>query len=169
VRTFTLTNCETHDNVPPKAFKPTVWLARLGVLARTGPRLVRNPARARRFVFGADYENVEALPEEVVQSYLDPILGTRERARQFERWLTALQASDLLAVEDRLRRLEAPSLVVWGTGDRFFDVRWAHWLAETLPNVTDVVEVPGARLFFPDERAGELVPHLVQHWRSVLA
>ena len=28
LRTFTLTNCETHDNVPPEAFKPTVDLAR---------------------------------------------------------------------------------------------------------------------------------------------
>jgi pimeloyl-ACP methyl ester carboxylesterase len=51
VRSLALTNCETHDNVPPKAVKPSVMLARVGVLAWTGPRLVRNPARARRVVF----------------------------------------------------------------------------------------------------------------------
>lgn len=30
---LTLTNCDTHDNVPPKAFKPVVMLARAGLMA----------------------------------------------------------------------------------------------------------------------------------------
>src|SRR6516225_7565272 len=30
--TLALTNCETHDQVPPASFAPTVWLARVGVL-----------------------------------------------------------------------------------------------------------------------------------------
>jgi pimeloyl-ACP methyl ester carboxylesterase len=153
LRTLTLTNCETHDNVPPKAFKPTVLLARTGVLALIGPLLVRNVPRARRVVFATGYENVDALPEEVVRSFVRPVLRTREHARLFERWLTSLRASDLLEVEPLLRRLEVPSLIAWGTGDRFFETRWAHWLAETLPGATGVVEFPGARLFFPDERA----------------
>ena len=56
--------------------------------------------------------------------------------------------------------MPAPNLIVWGTGDRFFDVKWAHWLADTLPNVTGLVELAGARLFFPDERVGALVDPL---------
>ena len=75
-----------------------------------------------------------------------------------------MRARDLLEIEPALRRVEAPTLVAWGTGDRFFDVKWAHWLASTLPNATGLLEVPGARLFFPDERAAELVPHLRAHW-----
>ena len=165
IRTLTLTNCETHDNVPPRAFKPTILLARAGLLRRTGPSLVRDLERARRRVFGSGYERVETLELEVVRSFLHPVLSTTERARQFERWLTSLRAGDLLAVEPALRRLEAPALVVWGTGDRFFDVKWAYWLADTLPNVTNVVEISGARLFFPDERAPELLRHLEHHWR----
>ncbi|MGZ6642567.1 MAG: alpha/beta fold hydrolase [Solirubrobacteraceae bacterium] len=164
IRTLALTNCETHDNVPPRAFRPTILLARAGILARTGPRLLRDPGRARRRVFGSGYEDVEALPLEVLRSFLEPVLATTERARQFERWLTSLHARDLLAVEPALRRLEAPTLVAWGTGDRFFDVRWARWLAETLPNVRGVVEIPRGRLFFPDERAPELVALLEGHW-----
>ena len=62
-----------------------------------------------------------------------PSIGPTERARQFERWLTSVHARDPLAVEPVLRRLDAPTLIVWGTGDRFFDVGWAHWLAHTLP------------------------------------
>ena len=164
LRTLTLTNCETHDNVPPRAVKPTVFLARMGVFALIGPLLLRSLPAARRVVFGTGYENLDALPEEVVRSFLHPVLGTRERARLFERWLTSLRASDLLEVEPLLRRLEVPALIAWGTGDRFFETRWAHWLAETLPGASGVVEFPRARLFFPDERAAEFLPHLREHW-----
>jgi pimeloyl-ACP methyl ester carboxylesterase len=167
VRSLALTNCETHDNVPPKAVKPSVMLARVGVLAWTGPRLVRNPARARRVVFGTGYERLDALPENVVTSFLDPLLGTRARARDFQRWLLSLRAAELLAIEPGLRRLDVPALIVWGTGDIFFDVRWAHWLAHTLPHVTELVELPAARLFFPDERAPELVTALRRHWSTM--
>jgi hypothetical protein len=48
----------------------------------------------------------------------------------------------------------------------FFDVFWAHWLAELIPGVTEVVELEGAKLFFPDERAHELARHLIRHWRA---
>jgi pimeloyl-ACP methyl ester carboxylesterase len=166
VRTLTLTNCETHDNLPPPGFKSTVVMARLGMLHRTGPRLVRRPERARRRIFGAGYECVEDLPLDVVRSFLEPVLGSRDRAIGFERWISSLRAADLLAAEPGLRRLAAPALVVWGTGDRFFHVKWAHWLQDTLPNVSDVVTLPGARLFFPDERGEELAALLAAHWRD---
>jgi hypothetical protein len=32
-----------------------------------------------------------------------------------------------------------------------------------------VVTVDGARLFFPEERPTDLVPHLEQHWAAVTA
>jgi pimeloyl-ACP methyl ester carboxylesterase len=166
LRTLALTNCETHDNVPPKAVKPALMLARAGVFGWTGPRLVRNPARARRLIFGNGYERLDALPEDVATRFLDPVLGTRARARDFQRWLLSLRAAELLAIEPGLRRLDVPALIAWGTDDVFFDVRWAHWLAETLPGAEGVVEIDGGRLFFPDERAAELVPHLLEHWST---
>ena len=56
--------------------------------------------------------------------------------------------------------------LTFGTGDAFFDVKWAYWLRDTIPGVTEVVEVPGAKLFFPDERPEDLVPHLRRHWTA---
>jgi len=53
-----------------------------------------------------------------------------------------------------------------GTGDRFFGLKWAHRLAETIPGTTGIDEVPGGRLFFVDERADELVAPLRAHWRT---
>ena len=80
--------------------------------------------------------------------------------------LASLDEADLAAVTPQLRELTVPTLLVWGTGDSFFDVSWAYWLRDTIPGTTQVVTVDGARLFFPDERAMDLVPHLEQHWAA---
>ena len=53
-----------------------------------------------------------------------------------------------------------------GHRDAFFDVSWAYRLGDTIPGTTRVVTVEGARLFFPDERPMDLVPHLEQHWAA---
>jgi pimeloyl-ACP methyl ester carboxylesterase len=55
--TPTLTNCETLGNVPPWAFKPTVWLARMGLLAPLRPRRLRNLRRLRKLFFGVGYQD----------------------------------------------------------------------------------------------------------------
>ncbi len=65
-----------------------------------------------------------------------------------------------------LRRLEAPTLVVWGTGDIFFPVKWAYWLRETIPGCRKVIEIEGARLFFPEERPDVLSDALREHWQA---
>jgi pimeloyl-ACP methyl ester carboxylesterase len=166
LRTFTLTNCDTHDNVPPEAFLPTVELARAGELAPTAPALLADLAVARRVIFASGYEDPEQPDLAVVDAFLRPVVGTVEQARQFERMLAALGPADLLAAEPALRELTVPTLVVWGTGDGFFELRWAYWLRDTIPGVTEVVELEGARLFFPDERAAELVPHLQRFWAA---
>jgi pimeloyl-ACP methyl ester carboxylesterase len=164
--TLTLTNCEAHDNVPPPPLKPSVWLARIGLL---GPlsRLTARPRLARTIVFGRAYEHPERLSDDLIRAYLQPLVGTAQTARQFARWFAAMGPRDLLAVEPQLRQLHVPTLVVWGTGDAFFDLKWAYWLRDTIPGAAEVVEVPGARLFFPDERPDSLVRALRRLWASV--
>jgi pimeloyl-ACP methyl ester carboxylesterase len=162
--TFTLTNCDVSDNLPPEAFQPIVELAAAGTLAPTSVALLDDLDTAVGVVFGATYEHPERADREVVRAYLEPCFGTLERGREFERLLVALDPGDLRAVEPQLRALTVPTLVVWGTGDEFFDVSWAYWLRDTIPGVTRVVTVDGARLFFPEERPMDLVPHLEQHW-----
>jgi pimeloyl-ACP methyl ester carboxylesterase len=169
VRSLVLTNCETHDNVPPPAFLPTVELARQGALAPTAPALLADLAAARAAVFTMGYEDPDQPDLAIVDAYLRPILASPERARQFEQLLASMDPAPLLAVEPALRRFTAPTLVVWATNDEFFELRWAQWLRDTIPGVTDVVEIEGAKLFFPDERGAELVPHLLAHWERVEA
>jgi pimeloyl-ACP methyl ester carboxylesterase len=80
--------------------------------------------------------------------------------------LSAHCTRDLVAIEDRLRRLAVPTLIVWGTGDRFFSTTWAYWLRDTIPGAQTLIELPGARLFFPDERADELAAAITPHWAA---
>jgi pimeloyl-ACP methyl ester carboxylesterase len=164
LHTLTLTNCEAHDNLPPKALLPSVLLARMGLFARIAPRLVRRIPRAHERFAGTGYQDVAHLPKEISLAWLEQVFGTAESARQFQRLLTSLHARDLLAIEPALARLQVPTLIVWGTGDKFFHRKWAYWLRDTIPGASDVVEIDGGRLFFPDERAAEFTAALRRHW-----
>jgi pimeloyl-ACP methyl ester carboxylesterase len=165
LHTLTLTNCEAHDNVPPKALLPAVLLARMGLLARLAPRLMShdNP-KTRKRMYGPTYQDIASLPEDIARVWLGAQTGTAEAARQSQRLLTSLHARDLLAAEPALRQLQVPTLIVWGTSDLFFRRKWAYWLRDTIPGATEVVEIDKGRLFFPDERATELTAALRRHW-----
>jgi pimeloyl-ACP methyl ester carboxylesterase len=167
LHTLTLTNCEAHDNVPPRALLPAVLLARMGLLARLAPRLMApgNPRTAQR-VYGRVYSDITKLPAEIARVWLEAQAGSPEAARQSQRLLISLHARDLLAAEPALARLQVPTLIVWGTNDVFFRTKWAYWLRDTIPGASEVVEIDGGRLFFPDERAAELTAALRRHWAA---
>jgi len=167
--TLTLTDCDTAGNLPPEEFKPTVELARAGNLAPTAVALFADLDAAAKVAFGNGYEHLDRVDPAVIRSYLEPCFGSLERAREFERMLSAMDDADLVAVTPQLREITVPTLIVWGTGDAFFDVSWAYRLGDTIPGTTRVVTVDGARLFFPDERPMDLVPHLEQHWAAAAA
>jgi len=167
--TFTLTNCDTQNDMPPDAFKPLIELAAAGQLAPTAVAMLADLDAAAQASFASVYEHLDQMDRDVIRSYLEPCFGTLERARQFERLLTSLDAGDLRAVEPQLKELTVPTLMVWGTGDTFFDVSTAYWLRDTIPGATGVVTVDGARLFFPEERPMDLVPHLERHWAAATA
>ncbi len=160
LRTLTLTNCDAHDNLPPAAFALGKQLAAEGQLAPLLAELGRDPALARGNPgLGMGYHRPELLSDEDVLAFLGPF-AELERGRALERFTNSTRVEDLLAVEEGLGRLQAPTLVVWGTADAFFEVEWARWLARHIPGVVEVVEVEGGGLFFVDELADEFVPHL---------
>jgi pimeloyl-ACP methyl ester carboxylesterase len=166
LHTLTLTNCEAHDNMPPRLLLPAVLLARLGLYAPLSRRLARDIPRTGRRMFRGVYQDAASMPEDVVRAWMEAQIGTPEAARRSQRLLTSLHARDLLAAEPGLRRLLVPTLIVWGTGDRFFRRKWAYWLRDTIPGATEVVELDGARLFFPDERSAEFTAALRRHWEA---
>jgi pimeloyl-ACP methyl ester carboxylesterase len=162
LRTLTLTNCDTHDGWPPPAFASTIEMARAGQLAPGMPAIAGEPTVGRAILANA-FEDAAQVPDELVRSWLGPFLDPA-RAEWVQRYVASMDCGPTVAIEPELRRLETPTLVVWGTGDDFFDVKWSHWLAEAIPGTVRRVELPGARLFFPFERADELNAELRSFW-----
>ncbi|WP_030440973.1 alpha/beta fold hydrolase [Actinoplanes subtropicus] len=165
LRSFTLTNCDTIGNIPPKIFAPVVWLARARLLAPLQRLALRNSRQARKLLYGPGLQNVEALPIALVEEWLAPLSGAR--AREAERWMAAIRARDLVAVQPKLATLEVPTQLVWGTGDAFFARSWAYKLRNLIPGTREVIEVPGARLFFPVERPADLAEPLLRFWKTL--
>ncbi len=162
LRTLTLTNCDTEGNLPPAEFVPLVKAAAHGEVAELFAGLANDPAAWRTSPLGEGYEHPDRIPDEVWRSYFTP--ATLERARDFERMLAGLDSADLAAVHGQLSALEVPTLLVWGTGYPPFGISWAYQLRDLIPGVRELIEVDGAKLFFPEERPEDLVPHLRRHW-----
>jgi pimeloyl-ACP methyl ester carboxylesterase len=164
VRTLILTNCDTHDNWPPEAFKPFVDMAKAG-----GLRDTLNAMLADKTIFrspgalGPAYERPDTVTDEDIESYLRPLVRTEQRTHDLQRFVLAFDNKHTRVIEPQLRELRAPTLIVWGTDDVYFPVKWAHWLAKTIPGAKPPVELEGARIFFPEERAGEFNRLLRDH------
>jgi pimeloyl-ACP methyl ester carboxylesterase len=164
LRTLTLTNCDAHDNWPPKAAEPLWNAAMQGHLGDIGRRLLGD-VDAARTGFANVYEHPERISAETFQTYLAPLFADRQAIRNLERWFASSHdCSQTVVVEPLLRRLDAPTLIVWGTADIFFPVKWAYWLRGAIPGARQVVELEGAKLFFPEERPDEFAQALRAHW-----
>jgi pimeloyl-ACP methyl ester carboxylesterase len=161
--TFTLTNCDTEGNTPPTLFKPVAIAARLGLLARLGPHIASN-RRMKLSGLTAGYPHPGRLPAEVVDAYYRPVFGTRQSSSAFARLTAAISSADLAAVRPQLAELRVPTLIVWGTGDVFFPLKWAQRLSDLIPGTTEIITLDGARMHFPDYRATEFLPPLRKHW-----
>src|SRR3977135_2198043 len=121
VRTLTLTNCDTHDNWPPEAFKPFVDMVKAG-----GLRDTLNAMLADKTIFrspgalGPAYERADTVTDEDSEPYLRPLVRSQQRTHDLERFVAAFDSKHTVAIEPRLRQLQAPTLLVLGTADGHF-------------------------------------------------
>jgi pimeloyl-ACP methyl ester carboxylesterase len=166
IRTLTLTNCDTHDNWPPAAFRPIYDLATEGALAGALGALgalAADPDTARA-TLASSFEDPDVLPDETIAGFFRPFALLPARAAAVQDFVAAMDNSVTVAIRDDLARFSAPTLIVWGTGDEFFDVVWARWLADTIAGTARCVELEGARLFFPAERFEAFNAELRRLW-----
>jgi pimeloyl-ACP methyl ester carboxylesterase len=165
IRTLALTNCDAHDNWPPEAFKPFVAMVATGGLPGTLSAMLADKSIYRSpQALAAAYERPESVTDDTIETYLQPHTRTPQRTHDLERFVNAFDCRHTVAIEKQLRKVQAPTLIAWGTDDIYFDVKWSHWLEKAIPGTTRRVEFDAARIFFPEERPGEFNKELRAHW-----
>jgi pimeloyl-ACP methyl ester carboxylesterase len=171
LNSLVLTNCDVHDGWPPPQVLPIMERSRNGTLAEIFRPLIERPDLAReRYVRGESvplfrsYADPGILTDEIIGLYLQPLLSSQQRIEAFQRYWLGFDNAQTIAIEPALRRLNAPTLIVWGLEDIFFDKKWAYWLKETIPGAERVIEVPDGRLFFPEDRPDALTGPLLSFW-----
>src|SRR6266705_2565334 len=116
LRSLTLTNCDAHDNWPPAAFKPFLAMAAAGGLRGALEAMLADKSLYRSpQALGPAYEHPERLSDESIETYLRPLVRTEQRLRDFQRFLAAFDNVQTVRLESRLRTLQVPTLIVWGT------------------------------------------------------
>lgn len=164
IRTLALTNSEVHDydeNSP--AAQQLRQLVESGQLVAT-IKAAAEKAAVGKAALAPFYIDAQRLPDEVVFAYVRPMVQSPARIAQMLGYFAATTNKDLVEIAPQLRALQAPTLVMWGTGDAFFPVKWAYWLRDNLPRVEEVVEIEGAPVFWPEERPELLNGKLREFW-----
>ncbi len=110
-----------------------------------------------------------ALTGEAIRVYLEPLVSSEERAANMHRYWTGFDVQQTVAVEPLLRGLTVPTQIVWATDDICFGIELAHWLRDTIPGVARLIEVPGAKLFFAEDRPEALAGPLRELWTGAYA
>jgi pimeloyl-ACP methyl ester carboxylesterase len=128
----------------------------------SSPEAARSPAG-----LGVAYADPSVLTDETIRMYLEPLVSTPERAHNMHRYWTSFDCAQTVAIEPELRRLTVPTLIVWALDDIFFPVSGAQWLRNTIPGVVQLVEVPDAKLFFPEDRPAALIEPLRAFWKII--
>src|ERR1700730_8786854 len=166
VRSLTLTDCDTHDNWPPEAFKPFLAMAAAGGLRETLDAMLSDKSIYRSpQALGPAYEHPEQVSDDSIETYLRPFVRSEQRTRDLQRFLAAFDNKHTLAIEAQLKTFHAPTIIVWGTDDVYFDVKWSRWLADLIPGTRRRNEFKGAKIFFPEERWEEFNKELREHWQ----
>jgi pimeloyl-ACP methyl ester carboxylesterase len=162
IRTLTLSNCDTHDNWPG----PTLERLKQVTAEQLGETIRKWLAdiNVARTTFSVAYEHPEQISEETFRIYFQPLVETPAAIRNLKRFFDSADNRQTVAIEPQLKQLKAPTLIVWAMKDTFFEPKWAYWLRDTIPGTRKVVEVPGAKIFFPEERSKEFADALREHW-----
>jgi pimeloyl-ACP methyl ester carboxylesterase len=169
-----LTNCDVHDGWPPPQVLPLMELSRKGEIAKVFQPTIDRPDLAReRYARGESvplfrsYADPSILTDELIRLYLQPPLSSPARLDAFQRYWLGFDNKHTVAIHDALKKLQVPTLIVWGLQDIFFDVKWAYWLKDTIPGARRVIEVEDARLFFPEDRPETLAPPILEFWDEI--
>jgi pimeloyl-ACP methyl ester carboxylesterase len=138
-----LTNCDTHENFPPGAFKAMPPLAKLpgGMTVLSGP--FRIPAVAR-LAFRPFAKT--KIPDELIASWMEPATSDSGVMRDLKKVTVDMNKRYTLEAAEKLRGSELPILLTWAPGDKYFPISYAERLASETGNAK-IVQIPDSKTF----------------------
>lgn len=150
-----LTPCDCYENFLPPAFRPLQWLARVpgALMLLMQPMRVAAVRRSPRVGFGMLTR--EPIDDEVTAEWVRPFLADGGVRRDTVRLLRAIDSRDTLAAAEKLRSLQAPTLLAWSPKDRFFKLAFAQRLADAIPNAR-LVRMEDSYTFVPEDEPQRL-------------
>jgi pimeloyl-ACP methyl ester carboxylesterase len=126
-----LTNCDSYENFPPRAFRAIVHLCRLS--GRLGAGILRGLAsKGGQAFFLKAVSKTSVPPERRAQIFGEFATNPRTR-REAVRVTASLDPALTLRAAPVIERFDKPVVVAWGTNDRLFPLSHAQRLANAFP------------------------------------
>ncbi|QRP47706.1 alpha/beta fold hydrolase [Amycolatopsis sp. FDAARGOS 1241] len=155
-----LTPSDSFEYFFPPIFKPLPRIARVpGSTAVLGQLLRIRALWPLPLLFG--WVTKKPLDPVVAESYLLRLRRSPGVRRDLRKLLRTVDPRLTLAAAEKLRSFEPPVLLAWATEDKLFPIRFAHRLAEVLPNAK-VVEIADSYTFVSEDQPELLAGHIVE-------
>lgn len=149
-----LTPSDSFECFFPPMFAPLTYLARIpGAVWFVGQSLRLRFAQRLPMAFG--WLSKKRLPDDLVDSFLRPLLTSRAIRRDLARFLSSVHRRHTLAAAEALPAFGKPVLLAWATEDHFFSMSLARRLAAVLPDAR-IVEVPDSATLVPVDQPAML-------------
>ncbi|MGE0596119.1 MAG: alpha/beta fold hydrolase [Hyphomonadaceae bacterium] len=167
VRTVLFTNCDVEPDSPPAALIPVIELARAGrfadewIVPWVGDHALAQSAQGLGGLCYADPRNPT---DEMIECYLEPLVGSATRKAWTNAYAVALDPNPLAGIEAQLRQCRAPARILWGAADNIFSADSPFYLDRILPNSRGVRRIEGAKLFWPEEQPDIIAEEALALW-----
>ena len=156
-----LTNCDAFEHFPPRAFRPIEAAGAHVPGLVAGLDLLLRAQSVRRTLLAAAPLTIQPLPDALLAAWFAPLRDRRIRI-DLRAVLRGISAKHTLAAAERLRSFDRPTLIAWGTRDRFFPLRDAERLAEILP-CSRLEKIENARTYVQFDQPRRLADLLLEH------
>jgi len=135
-----------------------ILAARLGLAGPMLRAISRPPLRDTALGLGPLFTDASYMDGEFGELFLDPLRDPAVLASQV-RLLRAFDLDVIDALAEVHRRIDAPTLCIWGSDDPFFPVAKARAMLVQFAGPAELVEIPGGKLFVHEDHAEEFLGH----------
>jgi pimeloyl-ACP methyl ester carboxylesterase len=158
VSRMALVSCDAYDVFPPKLFGYLKVVAAIPGATLLLAKSMKIPGVTQLpIAFG--WITTQPIPKDVMSTYIGPLNSSAGVRRDTVKVVKGLNKKYTLAAAEHFPTLETPTLVAWGSKDRFFPRRLADRLVRELPNARlEIIE--GSRTLVPEDAPDALADAL---------